>query len=90
VLNCLCVGDDCEETALENVYYTSCAIRGYKVGRVRWDRAVGFEGGVRICETWEEEEDDEAARHCREIQRQVVVIYSDNKTLGYEITWELA
>ena len=78
MLDCPCAGDDCEETAPEDVHRTSCAVRGYEVGRVRWGRAVGFEGGVCICEAWEEEDDDEAARHCGDIRRQVVVIYSDN------------
>ncbi len=76
MLNCPCASNDCEETAPENVYRTSYAVRGYEIGRVRWDRAVDFEGGVCIREAWEEE-DDEAARHYREIWQQVVVIYSN-------------
>jgi hypothetical protein len=77
VLDCLYTDDDYEEIAPEDIYRTSCAIRRYKVGRVGWDRAVGFEGGVYIYEAWKEE-DNGAVHHCGEIRRQVVVIYSDN------------
>jgi hypothetical protein len=80
VLDCLYTGNDYEEIAPEDIHYTSCAIRRYEVGRVRWDRAVSFEGGICIYKTWKEE-DNEAVRHCGETRQQIVVIYSDTLSI---------
>lgn len=75
MLNGVCAGDDCEETAPEDVHRTSCVSRRYEVGRVRRDRAVRFEGGVCTCEAREEGEEDEAARHRAEFRPHLLVIY---------------